>query len=419
MSQVWEVGSEPPAVDSFILRPTLQLPLRVQGQAQLAKDLSKALPENSLFREWMDCWPTLESPKSYVLLGAMSMLGAALGRNVYIDQDAHMLYPMLNLLLIGRSGLGKSTAIKVAWKHLVGEVPKLEQPQFIAGSTPEKLHNDLRANPQAVLFASELANFFTKQKYMESMIPYVTELLDYPDTLQRRTVSGGVVEVLSPSVTVVGGSTVEWLQGQLPDSATSGGFLARFLICYEENPARKIGLAKHELTRQQVAQLLTRRERVAEQFAAAAKMVGEVTFEDYAAVDIFNEWYANLRPINGHLAPFAARAREFVLRLAMLSAISCGRTTIGEQDVQAGIEIYEYCAARLQQVVVPFSIQGKLIAQVLQVIGDQALSPEEIYQAMRNSITAQEVQKLLIGLEMSKDIKRNGQGKIERVSGRT
>jgi hypothetical protein len=394
--------------------------MRLQEGTPLAKDISASLPKNSFFRDWMECWPTTESPKSYILLGGMSMLGAALGRNVFIDQDnAHILYPMLNLLLIGRSGLGKSTAITMARKTLLAALPKLEQPQFINGSTPEKLHNDLRANPHAVLFASELANFFTKQKYMESMIPYVTELLDYPDTLQRRTVSGGVVEVLEPAVTVIGGSTVEWLQGQLPDSATSGGFLARFLICYEENPQRKVGLAKHELTKQQIAALLTKRERVAEHFASAGKMVGEVTFEDYGGVDIFNQWYSNLKPANGHLAPFAARAREFVLRIAMLSAVSCGRIVVNEEDVEAGITIYEYCAHRLQQVVVPFSLQGKLIAQVLTVIGDQALEQEDIYQAMSNSITAQEVQKLLVGLEMSKTIKRNSQGQFERVSGKS
>lgn len=366
----------------------------------------------------MDCWPTSESPKSYILLGAMSMLGAALGRNVFLDMDAHTLYPMLNLLLIGRSGLGKSTAIMIARKNLLSAVPKLEQPQFINGSTPEKLHDDLRANPRAVLFASELANFFTKQKYMESMIPYVTELLDYPDTQQRRTKSGGVVEVIEPAVTVIGGSTVEWLQGQLPDSATSGGFLARFLICFEEHPARKIALAKHELTKQQFAKVMTKRENVAEKFVTAANStVGEITINDYGVVDKFNEWYANHKPANGHLAPFSARAREFVLRLAMLSAISCGRKTISEQDIEAGIAIHEYCTAKLQQVVVPYSMQGKLIGQVLTVIGEQALDPQEIYQAMRNSISAQEVQKLMIGLEMSKDIRRLPNGKYERVLG--
>lgn len=366
----------------------------------------------------MRAWPTSESPKSYILLAAMSMLGAALGRNVFVDQDAHILYPMTNLLLIGRSGLGKSTAIMMARKNLLAAIPKVEQPQFINGSTPEKLHDDLRANPHAVLFASELANFFTKQKYMESMIPYVTELLDYPDTQQRRTKSGGVVEVYEPAVTVIGGSTVEWLQGQLPDSATSGGFLARFLICYEEQPGRKIALAKHELTKQQIAEMLNLRERVAEKFVTASQSTqGEITFEDHAVVDIFGEWYANLKPINGHLAPFAARAREFVLRLAMLSAISCGRKTINETDINAGIQLYSYCAERLQQVVVPYSQQGKLIAQVLMALNEQPLKPEEVFQAMRNSITAQEVQKLLVGLLMSKDIAQLPDGRYERVRG--
>src|SRR5512146_2984872 len=126
----------------------------------------------------MGAWPSAEPPKSYILFSALTMLGAALGRKVWFNQDVHTLFPPLNLLLIGPSGCGKSTSIMMARKHLIQLLPRAEQPQFIMGApTPEKLHDDLKPAPHAVLFASELANFFTRQKYMEGMIPYVTELL--------------------------------------------------------------------------------------------------------------------------------------------------------------------------------------------------------------------------------------------------
>src|ERR1700744_664420 len=176
------------------------------------------LPEDSWFRRWMEIWPTSESPKSFLLFSAMSMLGACLGRRVWLDQDIHQVRPMLNLLLIGPSGIGKSSAVKVA-KRLLPFVPAEHRPQFIeGGSTKEKLHADLVHEPKAILFAPELAAFFSKEKYKENLIPYVTNLLDYEDTIELRTKRDDIVVVHMPSVSILGASTLDWLHDQLPDS---------------------------------------------------------------------------------------------------------------------------------------------------------------------------------------------------------
>jgi hypothetical protein len=376
----------------------------------------KAIPKESVCRRWVEAWPTATPPKSFMLFSALSMLGAALGRKVWLDQDVHILYPMLNLLLIGPSGTGKSTSITQIGRPLLDALPKIDQPQFIAGSTPEKLHKDLRVKPHAVLFASELANFFNKQKYMESMIPYVTELLDYPRVLQRRTVGGGVEEVVRPEVSVIGGSTVDWLQGQLPDSATSGGFLARFLIVTEEHAGNKVAHPKLEVSKTTLAKLRYEREELSHEFVhLVLNHKGEIDYGDYEAIDEYAYWYAGHKPANGHLAPFAARAGEFVQRLAMLIAISCDRHEITAVDVKAAIQLYEYCAAKLQDVVVPFTVQGKLLSMVLQSVGQEQLTEVDIMKSMRNFVGAIEVRRLIDSLLASKDLKRLPDGKFERV----
>jgi hypothetical protein len=378
--------------------------------------LINSIPKDSFFRKWTEAWPTATPPKSFILFSAISMFGAALGRRVWMDQDVHILWPMLNLLLIGPSGTGKSTSICQIGRPLLDALPKLQQPQFISGTTPEKLHDDLRARPHAVLFASELANFFNKQKYMESMIPYVTELLDYPARLQRRTKGGGIVEVIEPSVAVIGGSTVEWLQGQLPDSATSGGFLARFLIVTEEHAGNKVALPKHEVSRNTLIKLRELREDLKEEFIQLThKYEGEIELNDYEAMDTYSYWFSNHKPATGHLAPFAARAGEFVQRLAMLMCISRGNKSIEAVDITAAINLYEYATSKLQDVVVPFTIQGKLLANVLQSIGRDPVSEVDVMRAMRNFVGAVEVRRLIDSLIISKDLRRLEDGKLMRV----
>lgn len=337
----------------------------------------------------------------------MSMLGAALGRRVWFDQDIHHLYPMLNLLLIGPSGIGKSTSILKLGVPLIKNLPLELQPYVIEGkTTPEALHDELIVEPHSLVFASELANFFSKAKYMEDMIPYVTQLLDYEASVPRR-LRGQLLEVKNPSVTLVGGSTVEWLQTQLPDSAATGGFLARFLIVKEDHKGQRVADSKGLLSKQRWEQIDQERLECYSQFTRiVGQFEGRIQYLDYGAADEYSFWYNTQQPLTGHLSPFSARAGEFVLRLAMLLALSCERERIADTDIRSAIKLYDHATAKLQSVVVPFSVAGRLVSQVLTCMGDQPRTEVFIRRAMRNIALSQEVDKVLNSLLMSQDIQR-------------
>jgi hypothetical protein len=352
----------------------------------------------------LEVLPLAEPPKSYLLFAAMAMMGGALGRQVYFGQDFRQLWPMLNVLLIGPSGIGKSTSIVLGKKLLEG-LPKSAQPQFITGAaTPEKLHEDLFPNPHAIIFAPELATFFNRQDYNASLIPYVTNLLDY-DAVERRTKGSSLIRIEEPSVSLVGGSTVEWLQEQLPDTASAGGFLARFLIVEEKDKGQKIADPESAMTEKQRMRLETDRTQVQVEFRGCLETTwGKMKFKDYGALDAYTIWYSSHTPASGHLAPFAARAGEFIKRIAMLMAVSRCSNDITETDVEAAIGLYGYCEKKLQNVVVPKTVQGKLLARVLDAVGEQSLSDIEIRQAMRNYVTAQDADRFIQSLLQSRDL---------------
>ena len=367
----------------------------------------KKVPRESLFRKWVEAFPTAEPPNAYMLFSSMSMLGAALGRKVWFDQDAHTLFPMVNLLLIGPSGIGKSTSILKIGKPLLDSLPVELKPQFVNGAaTPEKLHDDLSVDPHAMIFASELANFFSRSKYMEGMIPYVTQLLDYEPTVERRTRSSDIIIVKNPSVAVTGGSTVEWLQDQLPDSAATGGFLARFLIVKEDHKRQRVADPKTALSAKEWIEIEKQREEVKRTFLLASDLHhGPMGYHNPTARDAYSIWYQTQMPLTGALSPFSARAGEFVLRLSMLLAISSLRNSITKEDIECAIELYNYSSRRLQEVVVPFSPAGKLLAKVFEAVGNQPTNPVTIHRALRNFAPAQEVERALTSLLMSKEIK--------------
>lgn len=332
------------------------------------------------------------------------MLGACLGRRVWLDQDIHQVRPMLNLLLIGPSGIGKSSAVKIA-KRLLPHVPEEHRAQFIeGGATKEKLHMDLVDQPKAILFAPELAAFFSKEKYKESLIPYVTNLLDYEDSIEIRTRRDGLVIVERPSVSILGASTLEWLQDQLPDSAVSGGFLARFLILNEDAKGQKIANPHRLLSTAQKLRLDNLRTKVFADFSRLFQSEGNIDYEDYEAAETYAKWYNKYQPDTGYLAPFAARAGELVLRLSMLFAISSRRNGITREDITCAIELYTYIASRLGRIIVTTNLQGKMASLVQQSVGAGEMSPGTVAKGLRAQASYGEIEKHLEGLLYSGDL---------------
>lgn len=369
-------------------------------------DVTECLPKESWFTDWMRIWPLAESPKSYILFSGMACLGAAIGRRTYFSLDVHKVYPLLNLLLIGPSGIGKSTAMRdIAVEHLIPQIPEEIRPNLLTGkSTKEAIHQDLVVCPKSIILASELANLFSKEKYNEGMIPYVTDLLDLKPA-RVRTKSGGNMIIQRPECCVMGGSTKQWLQDMLPSTAGEGGFLPRFLIVKEDYKFQRIADPRRMMTDEQRSQLVTEREKVVYDFNRLIRInEGLIDFEDYEASDAYAEWYNTYVPESGSLAPFAARAGAHVLRLALLMAISCNRQSINGDDVRAAICLYSYANAKLAEVVVPLSPEGKKVTKVMEAIGNLALSGTEIRRAMRNYMGSADVDRMLGDLVRDKEL---------------
>lgn len=365
----------------------------------------------------MKLWPLAEAPKSYILFSGMSMLGAALGRRVYFDLDVHRVFPLMNLLLIGPSGIGKSTALRdIAQKHLIQPLPEELKPQVITGkSTKEALHQDLMMNPHSIIMASELANLFSKEKYQEGMIPYVTDLLDL-EPARIRTKSGGSLVIQRPECCILGGSTKAWLQDMLPNNAGEGGFLPRFFIVKEDYKFQRIADPRRYMSERQRIRLEFERVQAFHEFTRLLRFVeGLIDFEDYDASDAYSYWYNTYMPESGALSPFAARSGAHVLRLSLICAISCGRSCITIADVKSGICLYTYAQDKLSEVVIPMSAQGKMLAKVLEVIGQDHMSDVQVRRAMRNHMGATDVDKVLNDLIKSKEVVID-EGRYRRVN---
>ena len=360
----------------------------------------------------------MESPDTYQLFAAMSTMGAIIGRKCWFDNDIFRIYPMQNLLLIGPSGIGKSTCVMLA-RRMLKALREEEQPQIIASGTKEKIHSDLVVSPKAILVASELANFFNRSQYMEGMIPYMTQLLDYEDTVELRTKGGGILRIQEPAVTVIGASTVDWLQDQLPESAGTGGFLARFLIVAEEFKKQRVALPGVMFTPTETAKLEALRNRALWEFRQVMLNVpdGPIPLQSYEVADCFSNWYVNQKSETGYLAPFIERSREIVLRLGMLLSLSKGAHEIELEDVESAIKIYEIATAQLKSVIIPMSPDGKQLLAVLKAVGKGEMSYKQLYSALAAMATDRRVDLLIESHLRSGALIKTTEGKLRRNRG--
>lgn len=336
----------------------------------------------------------------------MACFGAAIGRRAYFDLDVHRVFPLINLLLIGPSGVGKSTALRdIAINHLIVPLPEEIKPNVLSGkSTKEAIHQDLVVCPKSIILASELANLFSKEKYNEGMIAYFTDLMDLAPT-RVRTKSSGNQMIARPECCVMGGSTKAWLQDALPTNSGEGGFLPRFLIVKEDYKEQRVADPRRLMTDKQRRELATERDRVSYEFARLIRMAeGVIDFDDYEASDEYSAWYNTFQPEVGALSPFAARAGAHILRLSLLVAVSCGRPSITGADVRAAIKLYEYCAKRLAEVVVPLTIEGKKVNKLFETIGGLNLTASQIRRAMRNYCSSLDVDRMLGDLVRDKEL---------------
>lgn len=354
----------------------------------------------------MNIWPVSEAPHSYILMAVMGILGGVLGRKIYMYYDTwRPTYAMLNVLLIGPSGIGKSTSVSMA-KELLPFVPPEKRPQFIAGSsTKEKLHADLVVNPHAIVFASELATLFSKEQYKEGLIPYVTNLLDYEPRVESRSKKDDLTYVENPEVTLLGASTREWLTNMLPDTASTGGFLPRFVPVLEEQRGQRVPNPRRRMTEEQQTIVKKRHADVCESFTKIALSAGEIDWEDSAAASRFNLWYDSNTTPTGGLAPFYSRAHEMVLRMAMLFSVSCGRIELTEEDIDGATALYGYLKRRFSDITVATTPAGKLLQAVRDEITHEGTSLISLYQELTRLAIVPEIQKQINSLIASGQVR--------------
>lgn len=379
-------------------------------------NLLKTLHPKSRVRQWVDILSITETPPSYAIACGLSVIGAAFRRHIYVDQVNWKVFPMLRVLLVGPPGIGKDTAINESKKV----IRALGLP-IIAGTTKEHLQDQiaLLLPPQTgFIAAGELANFMGKSDYQSGTLEFLTDLFSDGDVLDASCRSIPDRKLIEPTITMQAGSTIEWLHKNLPKGSLDGGFLPRYLVVTEQYPGKHIALPKREISKTHLDYV----KRSKEQFYSWIKSYStkicqgrprEAIWDDEAA-KMYQHWYRNRAEAFPKIVlPYAQRARDHMLRLAMLHALSRESLCIEQPDVSFAIIFMTRIAEQIAEALIPPTTEAQCAKEILRMLPSNRTT---VFKVLRGKYLSRIIREAVETLKSSGEIVVTENGKrIERV----
>ena len=206
-------------------------------------EFDKMMPKTGFIHEYIKHTLISEPPLSYHFWTAMAVMSAVVQRNTWLSKGIYRVYPNLFIVLVAPSGKCRKTGAIRTGEELV---QPLDYINVIADkTTPEAMLEaldrvDVQADPNSTganlslsstgfIRAKEMSTFLNKATYSSGLITILTDLFDCPDSFRYITRNSKPIELMDVHVTMIAGTTPEWLATNLPEAAFEGGFMSRVI----------------------------------------------------------------------------------------------------------------------------------------------------------------------------------------------
>lgn len=279
-----------------------------------------------------------ESPDDFHLWTALSVLGSAVRRNVWLNQGTFMLYPNLYVVLVGPPGrVRKSTTIRLGRRLLLG----LENINFGPDSvTREELIRRLgkiskQSNSAAMtIHSTEMSSLIDPSGI--GMIQFLTDIFDGDFKWQYATKGQGHDVIVNPVVNMLAATTPSWIADGFPVSVIGHGFTSRIVWVYGKDKRwlRPFPKAPDPILVEQLTADLDH----------ISRLEGDFQWGE-GAKDTYKKIYGILdrtKPDDYRLEGFHNRKDIYVLKVAMLLSIAESDSLVMEsRDITVATQILD------------------------------------------------------------------------------
>lgn len=291
-----------------------------------------------------------ESPDIFHFWVAVQMIATALGRGVWINRGAYVVYPNQYVILVAKSGsCRKSVAMEIGL-DLIDEVENthiLHERMTVEGLM-DRLQRVLvlpngRVVPDGSLLihADELSNLFGKASYITDLLSFLTAAYTSKAKLDFLTRSRSLTSVRNPCIGLLAGTTPDSMSEIFPSLTLVSGLIGRILLIVGERGER---VSKPKLKKSLRSVLIHDLIRI-------SKLYGEMTItkETEAA---FDNWYnAFPKDVSAELSTFYERKHDHVWKMAIIMSISESDEMIITHDhFLSAIQAIELVESRMGEV---------------------------------------------------------------------
>ena len=278
---------------------------------------------------WLDTYleycHNQESPTAFHEWVALSVLGAVIGRHVWIPRIKYTIYPNLFVILVaGSAQCRKSVAINMG----VDLLKSVENPPMVFAQkiTTEALiqaldQAKLGGSSSGLVCASELSVFMGSEGIKSGIIPTLTDLYDSPKEWVYHTRGRGKEVLQNVTLSILAASTKDWLRSSIPADAVGGGFTSRIIFVYQDAPSKLVLFPVHNPEEPRLRKAL-----IDDLSYIRNNLTGKISFT-LEAKEVAEEWYkrehAKIR--DAKLEGYFGRKHDIMFKLASL-------ISVGEND---------------------------------------------------------------------------------------
>jgi DNA-binding MarR family transcriptional regulator len=273
----------------------------------------------------------VETPKAFLKWSLLSAVSAVVSPNLILNkQGAYDLYPNIFVMLLSDSGIGKGFGVWLA-KSLVAEVDSTRV--FSGRNSIQKIVTDLSIaysrkgkemikDGRAFLASGEFVNFLLKDDQAISILTewYDTHWVkDWPNSLK----SSGTERIKDVNITMLGGSTPDYLRQAVPSASIKGGFFARLMFIWAGEKGRVDALIEDAEEGRRVSP--EKIKELSKYLKELAKLKGEFKPSNKAR-EMYRPWYYDVqnRIKSRQLVDntgYVNRLHDHVLKVAMILAL--------------------------------------------------------------------------------------------------
>jgi len=323
------------------------------------------MPAQSFFGDYLAyVMPTTDAPVWFHVASALSLASHLINRRAWLASGLDTYFPNLWIGVIAKSGQRKSSAINPArellrddldygqtlpdsftFAALVKELgveirddhentplPTLQEARFLCRQDDEEKEHYSRGI--GYFHFSEIATFLATlgKSYNDEAKATLTDWYDCPTERTKKTTTQSKYYIYRPFISILGGSTIDWLVEGCRESDLMGGFLPRWL--FFTNTSQDFELSFRDTGDPRL------RDKLQAHCEKLKSYQGEVRYSD-EAMDAYHDWYqAFVKDTDAVMASWSARLAAYAHKIAIVfEAVTTRRNVIGVETSQLACKL--------------------------------------------------------------------------------